>query len=86
MSIPGDASILASLASSQEIPIEVLTEAQNSLDGLRGKLVLILGTTSQRAIEIYGLIEAVKESLEDTKRVSKSLESAIHDAADYHSL
>ncbi|WP_410646240.1 hypothetical protein [Amycolatopsis sp. cmx-4-54] len=85
MSIPEDVSKLTSLASSREIPIEVLTEAQNSLDALRGKLQLILGTMSQRATDIYGLIEAAKEALEEAKAVSKSLEAAIHDAADYHS-
>ncbi|RSM68686.1 hypothetical protein DL991_41185 [Amycolatopsis sp. WAC 01375] len=85
MSIPDEASKLYSLASSQAIPIEVLTEAQNSLDTLRGELQLILGTNTQRANEIYSLIEAAKYALEEAKAVNNSLESAIHDAADYYS-
>ncbi|MGW4127934.1 hypothetical protein [Amycolatopsis japonica] len=84
MSIQEEAERLRAIASSESIPVGVLLAAQQSLDSVLEQTMAVLGMQAQSFGNIAGFIGAAKQAIDSGITACQAVETAIHDAADYH--
>ncbi|MFJ1765084.1 hypothetical protein ACIOD2_32485 [Amycolatopsis sp. NPDC088138] len=85
MTIQDDAERLRALASSDTLPIGIMSQAENQLLDLNAQVMAILNPNTQHATNILGLANAAAESISAARAALQAVESAIHDAADHYS-
>lgn len=83
MTIQEDAERLRAIASSEYLPIEITRQMQTRLLDINTAVMGILGQTEQGQ-HITQLVGVAAESFNQTIGALQQLETAIHDAADYH--
>ncbi|MFD6073535.1 hypothetical protein [Amycolatopsis lurida] len=84
VSVQDEAERLRSLAASREIPIEILNQASERLDGLMGQVREILGSMSVHLSPLEGLVQEVKGALATAVGAGQQFEAALYVAADAH--
>lgn len=85
MSIYEEAEQLRAIASSDRLPIGLIREAQSKTVETQNAVLHVLGSMEgDHAQTIANMAAAANEHLESALAALQGLESAIHDAADYH--